>query len=240
MVNLTELTDWMNNYLGHNNFLDDQALNGLQVEASDEIKTIALATDASISVFEKAKADLMITHHGLYWTRISPVIAGEMANRVRYLMDHKMSLYASHLPLDAHSEVGNNAELIRALGLIPKSIEGSVSFTTNFKGNFDELLQRAAKLEEPTFVGQFGPEDLNEITVCTGMGTNLLFSVKPNTTFITGEFNHHGYHYALENHINVIALGHYFTETYGVKAIGKKLEENFGVKTEFIDLPTGI
>ena len=230
----------MNKYLDHDKFLDDQSLNGLQVEASDDVKRIALATDASISVFEKAKADLIITHHGLYWKNISPVIAGEMANRVRYLMDNKMSLYASHLPLDAHPHVGNNAELMRALGLVPKPIEGSICFTANFEGTFDDLLQKAAKLEAPTFVGQFGPEKLGEITVCTGMGTNLLFSVKPNTTFITGEFNHHGYHYALENHINVIALGHYFTETYGVKALGMKLEKNFGVKTEFIDLPTGI
>lgn len=234
------MTDWMNNYLNIGKFGEDQSVNGLQVEASDEVKRVALATDASISVFEKAKADLMLVHHGLYWKNISPVISGEMADRVRYLMDNRMSLYASHLPLDAHPDVGNNVELIRALGMEPRPIENSICFEADFNDEFEDLLSKATSLSTPTFVGKFGPLKVDTVTVCTGQGTNFLFSMKPNSTFITGEFNHYGYHYALEKKINVIALGHYFTETFGVKALGKKLEHKFEVKTEFIDLPTGI
>lgn len=240
MASLSEMTDWMNNYLDIGKFGKDQSVNGLQVEASDEVKRVALATDASISVFEKAKADLMLVHHGLYWKNISPVISGEMASRVRYLMDNKMSLYAAHLPLDAHKEVGNNPELLRALGMEPRSIEGSICFEADFNGEFEDLLFKATSLSTPTFVGKFGPRKIDTVTVCTGQGTTFLFSLEPNSTFITGEFNHYGYHYALENKINVIALGHYSTEIFGVKALGKKLEQEFKVKTEFIDLPTGI
>ncbi|MBR9689699.1 MAG: Nif3-like dinuclear metal center hexameric protein [Candidatus Altiarchaeota archaeon] len=240
MASLMVVIDWLNTYLDISSVQDDQSINGLQVQACEDINNIALATDASISVFQKAKADLLLVHHGLYWKNLSPVIAGEMYQRVKYLLENKMSLYAAHLPLDKHPEVGNNVRLIEALGFTPQPIENSICYKADVNTSWDKLLNKATSLNKPSFTANFGPKDIEEVTVCTGMGTNMLFELKPNATFITGEFNHYGYHYALENKINVIALGHYFTETFGIKALGDKLKDKFKLNTEFIDLPTGL
>jgi dinuclear metal center YbgI/SA1388 family protein len=239
MPSLQEVVDWLNDYLGIWNFPNDQSINGLQVEASDEVKRIAVAVDACNPVFREAGADLLIVHHGLYWKGVSPVIAKEMTSRVWALINKGTSLYACHLPLDAHPEVGNNVQLIKAMDLKPEPSEG-VIWKARFGGSFDSLLKKLNELTEPNLILGFGPEQVEEIHVCTGGATSKIYNLKPGSTFITGEFNHHGYHYAREKHINVITLGHYFTETFGVRALGKKLGHKFQIGAKFIDFPTGM
>jgi dinuclear metal center YbgI/SA1388 family protein len=235
-MELEELVDWLDGYLEAVKFPEDQSLNGLQVEACRGVESVALAVDACQAVFDKARADLLLVHHGLYWKGVSPLIASEMASRVRTLMDRRTSLYAAHLPLDAHPEVGNNPQLLRSLGLEPEHFEG-ITWRAPFHGTLKSLL---GKLWEPRFVLDFGPEDVGEVYSCSGGGTHHIFALPPDSTLITGEFSHYGYHYAREKGINVLAMGHYATETFGVKALGRRLGEEFGLRCRFIDVPTGL
>ncbi|TRO61983.1 Nif3-like dinuclear metal center hexameric protein [Candidatus Bathyarchaeota archaeon] len=239
MPDLHEIVDWLNSYLEIGRFPDDQSINGLQVEASDEINRVAVAVDACDPVFRESGAELLIVHHGLYWKGVSPLIAREMTSRVWALLDKGTSLYACHLPLDAHAEVGNNVQLIRAMDLKPEPVE-DVIWKAKFGGSFDDLLKRLNDLTEPNQILGFGPEQVDEVYVCSGGGTSRIYNLKPGSTFITGEFVHHGFHYAREKHINVVALGHYFTETFGVRALGKKLGKEFHIGAKFIDFPTGM
>ncbi len=239
MPGLHRIVGWLNDYLDIGKFPEDQALNGLQVESGDEVGSVAVAVDACNPVFREAEADLLIVHHGLYWRGVSPAIKMEMLSRVKTLLKKKMSLYACHLPLDAHPEVGNNVQLISALSLKPEPAPGLV-WRARFDGSFDMLLKKLTRLSDPLLVLGFGPEDVNEIYVCAGAGTSEIHSLRPGSTFITGEFSHYGYHYARERGINVVAMGHYFTESFGVKALGKKLAGLFNIPVRFIDFPTGM
>jgi dinuclear metal center YbgI/SA1388 family protein len=239
MPDLQEIVDWLNDYLEVWNFPNDQSINGLQVEASREVENVAVAVDACDPVFREADADLLVVHHGLYWKGVSPVIAQQMTSRVWALLKKDTSLYSCHLPLDAHPEVGNNVQLIRALGLKPEPTD-DITWKARFNGSFEALLKELNELSEPNMILGFGPDRVDEIHVCSGGGTSRVYGLKPGSTFITGEFVHHGYHYAREKQINVVALGHYFTETFGVRALGRKLGKKFHVGAKFVDFPTGM
>ena len=239
MPGLHDVIDWLNDYLNVWDFPDDQSINGLQVEANDEVKRVAVAVDACNPVFRETGADLLIVHHGLYWKGVSPVIAKEMTSRVWALLNKGTSLYACHLPLDAHPEVGNNVQLIKAMDLKPEPAENLI-WKAKFGGSFNNLLKRLNEFVEPNLILGFGPERVDEIHVCSGAATSRIYNMKFGSTFITGEFSHHGYHYAREKHINVIALGHYFTETFGVRSLGKKLGQKFHIGAKFVDFPTGM
>lgn len=239
-VELGEIVSWLNDYLDIGSYPDDQSVNGLQVEAGPGVERVATAVDACQMVFDKSEADLLMVHHGLYWKGVSPVVAKEMASRVGKLLEQGTSLYAAHLPLDAHPEVGNNVQLIRSLGLEPEKV-GGILWKAEFGGSWEELLELAAgKVGEPGTVLEFGPQEVEEVFVCSGGGTSEIFGLPAGATYLTGEFSHYGYHYAREKRVNVAALGHYATETFGVRALGDKLKDEFGLKTGFIDAPTGM
>jgi dinuclear metal center YbgI/SA1388 family protein len=117
-VKRDDLTKWLDNYLALGDF-QDASLNGLQVEGADEVGKVAFAVDSSLSTLEQAAqtgADMLIVHHGLFWGK-PLAITGMHKNRVKYLLENNISLYAAHLPLDAHKEVGNNWGLARILGM---------------------------------------------------------------------------------------------------------------------------
>lgn len=239
-MELGELVSWLNDFLRIGEFPDDQSINGLQVEAGREVDSVAAAVDACQEVFRQTKADFLLAHHGLYWKGVSPVVANEMASRVQTLLKRGTSLYAAHLPLDAHPEVGNNAQLLRAMGLEPEQVEG-ILWKAELGGSLAELKELAAdKVAEPRVTLEFGPDEVDTVHACSGGGTNEIFKLPPGATYLTGEFSHYGYHYAREKGINVLALGHYATETFGVRALADKLSGEFGLKTTFVDVPTGL
>jgi len=244
-MDLYEVVSWLNEYLKLGDFPDDQSVNGLQVEGRKEVSKIAAATDACLEVFEKAKeegADLILVHHGLYWRNVSPLITSYMVSRVRVLLNNRISLYAAHLPLDAHPEVGNNVQILRTLGFKPeKWPHDKTSYFSTVNISFDDLVHGIGeKIAEPNLVLQFGTEEVKRLIVGSGGSTHLVYSAEPGDTVLVGEFSHYGYHYVKEKEISVIAAGHYATETFGVKALAKKLEEKFGIPWVFIDSPTGL
>ena len=229
----------------------DKSLNGLQVEGGDRVSRVALATDtalATIAMAVEADAQMMVAHHGLFWGRVEPV-TGPMRARLAALIEADLSLYVSHLPLDAHPEVGNNAVLARLLGLADVEPFGRWGDRAiGVLGRLPETLDRsglAARIEallgaRPDVLA-FGGEAIRRVAVVSGAAADLIPEAESvgADAFITGETSHTAYHQARERGVNVVFAGHYATETLGVRALGDHLARKFGLETVFLDVPTG-
>ena len=246
-----ELVRYLDDYLLTSDFVDyPGAYNGLQVKGKEEISRIALCVDAckfTISAAIEQKADLMIVHHGLFWGW-KPPITGVQYDRLAPLIKSDTALYSSHLPLDAHPEVGNNAVLARTLGLTIVAEfflhEGrNIGVLCDVDLDRNEFIQRVSQwLGYAPYTANCGPERLKRIGIVTGgAGSSITVATDAGCDlFLTGEGPHYSYFDAEEQGINVVYAGHYATETVGVKALGKHLEDQFGLETFFIDHPTGL
>ena len=228
----------------------DGAVNGLQVENAGHVNCIAAAVDASLATVKlavKAKADLLIVHHGLFWSPSHPW-TGTKYELLRALRDHDLAVYSSHLPLDAHPRLGNNAQLCAALGLKKlrpffESHGQTIGFRSAAKLSRAELALRLAKATgaKPRVIPG-GPTVCRRIGVVTGgAGGDLKTAAGAGVdTFVTGEGPHWTYALAEELGVNVFYGGHYATETFGVKALAAQLGRKFGVSWVFLDHPTGL
>lgn len=227
------------------------AHNGLQLEnRRGKVTRLAAAVDAHTGVLEAAvaaKADLLLVHHGLFWTPPVPMTGPSFA-KINLALEAGLAVYSAHLPLDVHPRLGNNALLARALGL-----RGPTPFL-EIKGlpvglKFNVSLTRAAlvrKLEgvlgAPPHVMAHGPERIRSLGLCTGgAGGELAEAAAAGVdTFITGEGPQHTFGQARELGINLIYGGHYATETFGVKALAEHLAKKHHLPWSFLDLPTGL
>ncbi len=226
------------------------ALNGLQVANSGKLSKIAVAVDACQATIDAAAgmgADLLIVHHGLFWSGLEP-LTGRHGRRVRALYLNDIALYSAHLPLDCHPEVGNNAVLARDLGLA--EVEGfgeyngiTIGVMGSYDGGLADLVDRLrGRLEGDARVIACGPALCRKVAVVSGAASDLLRAARDAgvDTFITGEGPHHTYLDAEEWGMNLIYAGHYATETVGVIALAGHLEQRFGMPWEFVDHPTGL
>ena len=228
----------------------DGAANGLQVENSGAVTKIAAAVDASLATIKlaiAAKAGLLVVHHGLFWSSRQPW-TGENFELLRLLIENKLAVYSSHLPLDAHPQLGNNARLCAALGL--KNLKpffashghaiGFKSQTKIFRADLARRLERATGAKPKIIPG--GKSICEKIGVVTGgAGGDLKIAASEGVdTFITGEGPHWTYALAEELGLNVLYGGHYATETFGVKALAAELSNKFKVPWQFLDHPTGL
>ena len=208
------------------------------------------AVDASERTILGAKergADLLLVHHGLFWDGFGP-IAGPRFRKVRTLMEATMALYALHLPLDAHAELGNCAGLCRAMGWEPDGAFGvykgvDIGCWAKAAGPREEVM---ARLEEavgaqPRLIPG-GPERVERVGILTGAGAGSLqeAAARGLDSLITGEAAHHHFHEAMELGVNLFLGGHYATETFGVKALAGRLAQEFGLDWQFLDVPTGL
>jgi dinuclear metal center YbgI/SA1388 family protein len=227
------------------------ALNGLQVDAArTEVRRIAVAVDAVRHTVEAAvreRADLLLVHHGLFWDGNRPV-TGRRYRRLRALLEADLPVYSAHLPLDVHPEVGNNAVLARELGIAargtfgdyrgwPLGVWGELELRREaLCARLDSLLGGRVKLVPG------GPEIVRRVGVITGGagGEVAAAAAAGLDAFVTGEGAHHNFFDAEEGGINLLLGGHYATETWGVRALARHLEERFGVEWVFIDHPTGL
>lgn len=228
----------------------DGAVNGLQVENSGTVTRIAAAVDASLATVKlavTAKADLLLVHHGLFWSESHPW-TGKKYELLRLLIENNLAVYSSHLPLDAHPKLGNNAQLAIALGL--KKLKpffashgqpiGFQSHQTIPRPELTRRLERALGSRITLIPG--GPEICRRIGVVTGgAGGDLKIAAQEGVdTFITGEGPHWTFALAEETGLNVFYGGHYATETFGVKALAAELSKKFRVPWQFLDHPTGL
>lgn len=250
-IPLKKLVSFLNNELKLSEFPKDESANGLQVEGSAAVIRIGLAVDACDFVFRAAaekKIDFLIVHHGLIWGGIR-CINGVMKQRVRALLEADISLYACHLPLDWHTKYGNNAQLLKALAIKRMGEFGEYhgkrigywgSLTKelplrDFIGRVDKTLNTKSTALS------FGKK-VNKIGVVSGGGWSAIYDAEKTgiDTLLVGEPSHSAYTLAEEMKLNVVFAGHYATETLGVKAVGDMIKKRFGLKTEFIDHPTGL
>jgi dinuclear metal center YbgI/SA1388 family protein len=226
------------------------AVNGLQVQNSGGVTKIAAAVDASTATIRRAVAlgaNFLIVHHGLFWGASHPW-TGKRYEILKLLLDHDTAVYSSHLPLDAHPQLGNNARLGKALGLRqlkPFFFEKGqpIGLQTRAQLAREELEKRLGNVlhVEPKVIPG-GPEICRSIGIVTGGAGDELRKAHDEgvDTFITGEGRHWTYALAEELGINVFYGGHYATETFGVKALASLLSEKFDLPWEFIDYPTGL
>lgn len=246
-ISLHELLTFTDKLLQIEQF-KDYCPNGLQVEASAEIKTIITGVTASQALIDEAikrQADALIVHHGYFWRGEAEPLVGMKGKRIASLIKNNISLLAYHLPLDAHSTLGNNAQLAKLLGLkVTGGLDdsqypiglcgelGQAKSLGDFTQQISEVLHREALV--------FGAKDkpIKKLAWCSGAAQSYFDKAitKGVDCFITGEVSEQTYHLAQESGVAFIAAGHHATERYGVKALGEHLAQNFQVTVEFIDI----
>lgn len=261
-VPLQELVQYLDEYLRIRDIPDEKnAINGLQVENSGTVGGVVAAVDASQVTIDGVIATLeaglppplVLVHHGLLWDGNVPV-TGRRYRRLAGLLDHDIPLYAAHIPLDVHPEVGNNAVLAERLGIsvegwfgdyqgIPMGVWGpspnSLPTRESVALELDRVLH-TLKGSARLIAG--GPEKPSRIGIITGGAGDMIGAARDAglDTFITGEGPHHTYFDAVEWGLNVIYAGHYATETLGVQALASHLADQFDLEWDFHDHPTGL
>ena len=240
----TELEQIVNQQLSTATF-SDYAPNGLQVEGREEIKKIVTGVTACQALLDEAvrlEADAVLVHHGYFWKSEAPVIKGMKRNRLKTLLANDINLYGWHLPLDAHPQLGNNAQLAKMLGI---TVQGEVMPLVPW-GELSEALsgeQLAERISnvlgrEPLHCGDNAPRLIRRIAWCSGGGQGFIDAAAAfgADAFITGEVSEQTIHSAREQGLHFFAAGHHATERGGIKALGEWLAENHGLDVTFIDI----
>lgn len=271
-VPLEEIVEYLDRYLRVREVPDyPGAWNGLQVENRGHIDRLVAAVDASqatidgvVALLDRDEGDvgfsgdrdhgspLVLVHHGLFWDG-TPSVTGRRYRRLRSLLANDIALYAAHLPLDVHAEVGNNAVLARQLGLdiqgtfgdhkgAPIGVWGTPPAGLATRDALVRRLQEVLGLGEPPRVIAGGPAQLARVGVVTGGAGTMTPQAAASglDTFITGEGAHHTFFDAMEGGVNLVYAGHYATETVGVRALAEHLAGRFGLPFVFHDHPTGL
>jgi dinuclear metal center YbgI/SA1388 family protein len=232
----------------------DYGPNGLQVPGRAEIERVVTGVSANRELIERAlalRADLVLVHHGLFWDFHPTGLSPTLAERLRPLMKYDINLAAYHLPLDAHPHVGNNALLAIGLGCEVHEPFGEhrgtpVGRAGRLPGDgvaIEELTERVRELcgQDP-LVFDAGPERVRTIGIVSGAGADSLPEAVARglDALLTGEPREHVMGDAREAGIHFIAAGHYATETFGVRALGERLEREFGIAHTFVDVPNPV
>ena len=249
---LNTLVDFLDGELELAKFSRDYSNNGLQVEGKQEISKAVFSVDASLELFEEASArnaDFIFVHHGLSWGSEPRRFTGMTARRLNCLFNAGISLYAAHLPLDAHGVFGNNAQLADMIGLKEREtfFEYSgvdIGFSGCLKdappcGAVSEFLGKKLAVT-PMLWGDAEKSVRKAAIVSGGGGLDCLLQAAERgcDLLITGEFDHTMYHPRKELDINVIALGHYASETVGPYALMEHVQKTLALACEFIHIPT--
>jgi dinuclear metal center YbgI/SA1388 family protein len=234
----------------------DYCANGLQVEGRAEIGTIVSGVTASLALIEAAldlKADAILVHHGYFWRGEDPRVVGIRQKRLKQLLINGINLYAYHLPLDMHPELGNNAQLGKLLGFSNhgRFAENDIGWL----GRAGTLASGAQSMPAPATVAELAvritqilgrapliigdpAQLLGDIGWCTGAAQNMLGDAiaAGATAYISGEISEPTVHLARESGVAYLAAGHHATERYGVQALGAHLAEQFSLQHRFVDI----
>ncbi|HEX2128390.1 MAG TPA: Nif3-like dinuclear metal center hexameric protein [Solirubrobacterales bacterium] len=232
----------------------DYGPNGLQVPGATQVTKVATGVSAHLDLLRRAVdagAEMLLTHHGLFWDFHPRSLSEQMAARLRVALAAELSVAGYHLPLDAHREIGNNALLVSELGftLEPTPFGEAKGHAIGAIGRSEEPVAAPAliaQVERTTgrvpLVFEAGPERVSRIAVVTGAGAGSVHEAVAAgvDALITGEPAEHAMADAREGGIHFIAAGHYATETFGIARLGQLVAERFGVAHEFIDVPNPI
>lgn len=248
MTDREQLTDAFDALLEPAKFRD-YGPNGLQVEGRREVRKIVSGVTASRALIEAAiaaGADAIFVHHGLFWRGQDGRVTGWMKQRLALLLEHDINLFAYHLPLDAHAQLGNNAQFGMALGLqatrrfgeqelgfLGGRVDGGSFATAGVLGRHIESV-----LNRPVMVVQGANAPIGRLAWCTG-GAQAYFEAAISVgaeAFITGEISEPQAHYARECGVAYLACGHHATERYGAPAVASHVAAQFSLAHEFIDV----
>ncbi|MBT3667865.1 MAG: Nif3-like dinuclear metal center hexameric protein [Opitutae bacterium] len=221
------------------------AFNGLQIQNSGTVTKVGASVDAGLIPFQKAISkgiDFIITHHGLFWTPPVP-ITGTAYKKIKLCINHNLAVYGSHLPLDCHREIGNNAILSQKLELLPLAsflpYEGvDIGLIVENTHSIKDLSHRLKSLFPKGIDSmEFGTDTPSKIAILTGSGQSAVDKILDagTDTLITGELKQHHFNLAQEHRLNLYACGHYATETFGVNALAQEVSDKFDLPYEFIE-----
>lgn len=245
MVDLDELVAFLDQTTRRTEFKDfPGAENGLQVGRKGPIRKIAAAVDAGTEPFRQAIAegvDLLIVHHGLYWNPPQPM-TGSDYEKIRVLIEGNLAVYSSHLPLDAHPQIGNNALIAKALELEPVGTflhhEGKdIALIAKAPPSREVLAERLRTLFPDTFKAiEYGSSQPENIAILSGSGSSAVAHLRAAgvDTLISGELRQQYFNMAQEQKLNLYPCGHYATEVFGVKELARIAAERFKLDHSFV------
>jgi dinuclear metal center YbgI/SA1388 family protein len=246
LMRLNELEIYLNQLLNVGHF-HDYCPNGLQVEGRNEVRRLVSGVTASFELLEAAvaaDADTILVHHGYFWRGEDPCLTGVKHRRIAYLMRHNVGLLSYHLPLDAHSEFGNNIQLARRLGFVEAGRFGdqNIAMHGTVLSEVSNLKVLGAAVQDalarkPLVVGDEA-KPIRRVAWCTGAAQNYFEdAIRLGVdAYITGEISERVVHASRESGVAFISGGHHATERYGVQALGEHIQERFGVVHQFIDI----
>ena len=245
MARRSEIDEYLSAQLQTASF-KDYGPNGLQIEGRDEVRRLVSGVTASRALIDaaiEAQADAVLVHHGLFWRGYEGRITGWLKQRIARLLAHDISLYAYHLPLDAHADFGNNAQLGNRLGITADARFGEQSLgfigTLTVPSTVADLAARCAHLSGRSTTAIEGDgRVLTRVAWCTGGAQSYFESAiaAGADVFITGEISEPQAHLARETGTAFIAIGHHASERYGVQALGAHLATVFGIEHLHIEI----
>ena len=251
-ISRQELADWLNDTLQPERFRD-YCPNGLQVQGRDGIRRIVTGVTASQALIEAAvalDADAILAHHGWFWKNEDPCVRGPKHSRLSTLMAREINLFAYHLPLDAHLEWGNNAQLARVMDWVPDVRPdgaprgcgpddlvwlGAPARDMTVGALAADIARRLGR--EPLVIGEPG-RPVRRLAWCTGAAQGMMDAALAAGAdcYVSGEISEPTVHLARETGAAYISAGHHATERYGIRALGAAIEARFGVPCEFVDI----
>lgn len=251
-ISTVDLLKWLNDTLQVDGF-SDYSPNGLQVQGCAQIERLVTGVTASQALIDRAieaKADGLLVHHGWFWRGEDPTIKGLRRDRLAKVLASDLNLFAYHLPLDAHPQYGNNAQLGRVLGLKPEAdVDGKV-VTIGSKGLIwigqcdqprtlaDFVSHIETSLARPVLMVGDPDRLCRRVAWCTGAAQGMFEAAIEASVdvYITGEISEPNAHLALESGVAFVSAGHHATERYGVKALGEAISSQFGIEVLFFDI----
>jgi dinuclear metal center YbgI/SA1388 family protein len=251
MPTLRSITDYLGKLLDHDRVADyPGAHNGLQIENSGTVTQICAAVDACEAVLKQAAekpGTLLLVHHGMLWNGTQS-FTGVLRRKLQLAFANDLALFSSHLPLDLHATLGNNAQLAKLLGIQKRQpaffAKGqAIGFTGALKTTRAALVRKLEHaLGGRVHIAPGGPENIRKIGICSGgSGSEVTQAADLGCdTFLCGEGPHHTYTLAEELGVNLLYAGHYATETLGVQALASHVAKKFRLPWSFIDHPTGL
>jgi len=249
MARLVDLQAYLDELLKVSQFRD-YCPNGLQVEGRAEVLRLVSGVTASLALIEQAQAwgaDAFLVHHGYFWKNENPAVIGAKRQRLARLLAADMSLLAYHLPLDAHPEYGNNAQLARHLDLL---VDGQLAAepllwfghlaTPTTSHDFAQLL--TTRLARAPLVISGSERLIQRVAWCSGAAQGFLEQAAQAgmDAYLSGEVSEASTHLAREYGIHYFAIGHHASERYGVQALGAQLAAQFGLSHQFIEIPNPV
>ncbi|GAA5002607.1 Nif3-like dinuclear metal center hexameric protein [Acinetobacter puyangensis] len=248
MAKLVDIVKWCDQTLQSHQF-KDYCPNGLQIEGCTEVETLVSSVTASLSAIEATldlKADALIVHHGYFWKGEPSPLTGLKGKRIKQLMQADVSLIAYHLPLDAHTTLGNNAALADLLGIhITAALDPQERFPIGNIGTLSQPLSPqdfasllAQKLGQVPVHIATDKESIQTIGFCTGAAQDFLYKAAQAgcDAYLSGEVSERTFHEAQEYHLDYFAAGHHATERYGIQRLAEAVAKTFNLSYQYIEL----